>query len=41
MGLAITYNTGCFEMTGHCDVSWGNKPDNGKSTSGYLFMLTG
>ena len=28
MGLAITYKTGCFEMTGYCDASWGNNPDN-------------
>ena len=41
MGLAITYKTGCFEMTGYCDASWKNNPDNGKSTSGYLFMLAG
>ena len=41
MGLAITDKTGCFEMTGYCDVSWGSNPDNGKSTSGYLFMLAG
>ena len=26
-------------MTRYCDASWGNNPDNGKSTSGYLFML--
>ena len=41
MGLAITYKTGCFEMTGYCDASWGNNPDNGKSPSGYWFMLAG
>ena len=28
-------------MTGYCDASWGNNPDNGKSSSGYLFMLAG
>ena len=22
MGLAITYKTGCFKMTGYCDASW-------------------
>ena len=41
MGLTITYKTGCFEMTGCCNASWGNNPDNGKSTPGYLFMLAG
>ena len=41
MGLAITYKTECFEMTGYCDASWGNNRDNGKSTFGYLFMLAG
>ena len=41
IGLAITLKTGCFEMKGYCDASWGNNPDNGKSTSGYLFMLAG
>ena len=41
MGLAITHKTGRFKMTGYCDASWGNNPDNGKSTSGYLFMLAG
>ena len=41
MGLAITYKAGCFEMTGYCDAGWGNNPDNGKSTSDYLFMLAG
>ena len=30
MGLPITYKTGCFEMTGYCDVSWQNNRDNGK-----------
>ena len=32
MGLATTYKTGCFETMGHCDLSWGNNPGNGKST---------
>ena len=41
MDLAITCKTGCFEMTGYCDASWGNNLGNGKSTSGYLFMLAG
>ena len=26
-------------MTGLCDAIWGNNPDNGKSNSGYLFMM--
>ena len=41
MSLALTYRTGCFKMEGFCDASWGNNPDNGKSTSGYLFMMAG
>ena len=41
MGLVVTSRTGCFETTGYCDASWGNNPDNGKSTSGYLFILAG
>ena len=41
MGLAITYKTCCFEIAGYCDASGGNNPDNGKSSSGYLFMLAG
>ena len=41
MGLAVTYKTGCFETTGYCDANWGNNPDYGKSTSGYLLMLAG
>ena len=27
-----------FEIAGYCDASCGNNPDNGKSTSGYLFI---
>ena len=41
MGLTDTFKTGCFEMTGYRDASWGNNPDNGESTSRYLFMLAG
>ena len=40
-GLAITYNTGCFKMTGYCNTSWENNPDKGTSTYGFLFMLAG
>lgn len=39
MSLPLTYQTGCFQPRGFCDASWGNNPDNGKSTSGYLFMM--
>ena len=28
-------------MTGYCDASLGNNPDNGKSIAGYSFMLVG
>ena len=33
----------CFKLTGYCGASWETKknPDNGKSTSSYLFMLAG
>ena len=41
MGLVITHKTRYLKMTGYCDASWGNNPDNGMSTSGYLFMLVG
>ena len=41
MSLGLTYRTGCFRLTGFCDASWGNNPDNGKSPSGYLFMMGG
>ena len=41
MSLALTYRAGCFQVTGVCCVSWGNNPDNGKSTSRYLFMMAG
>ena len=39
MSLVLTYRTGCFELTVFCGVSWRNSPDNGKSTSGYFFMM--
>ena len=41
MSLALTYKTSCFKLTGVCDASCGNNLDNGKSTSGYLFMIAG
>lgn len=41
MSLAITCRTGCFEMAGYRDASWETTPDNGKSTSGYLLIVTG
>ena len=42
MPLALTYKTGRFKLTGFCDASWTNKPDNGKSTSEeYPFMMAG
>ena len=41
MSLALTYRTGCSNLEGLSDASWGNNPDNGKPTSGYLFMMAG
>ena len=41
MGVALTYKAGCIEMAGYFDASWGNNPDNSKSTFGYWFMLAG
>ena len=41
MSLVLTCKTGCFKLTGVCDASWGNNPDDEISTSGYLFMMAG
>ena len=41
MSLALTHRTGCFQLAGFCDASWGNNPGNGKSTFGYFFMTAG
>ena len=41
MFLALTYRSECFKLEGFCDASWGNNPDNRKSTSGYLLMMAG
>ena len=41
MPLALTYQAGCFQLTGFCDASWEGNPNDGKSTSGGLFMMAG
>ena len=41
MSLALTYLTGCFQLTGLCDVSWGKNIDDGNSISGYLLIMAG
>ena len=39
--LSIEYKAGNFRLKGYCDASWGANPDNCRSTSGYLFFLSG
>ena len=39
--LSIEYTTRNFRLKGCCDTSWGANPDNRRSTSGYLFFLSG
>lgn len=42
MGITYTKPTGCNRLAGFSDASHGNRlEDNGKSTSGYVFMLSG
>ena len=35
--FAITYKRGGFKLTAFSDANWGNNPDNGKSTSSYIW----
>lgn len=39
--LVVTDKTRNSQRKGQCDANWGNKTNSGKSTSGYLFQLTG
>ena len=39
--LPIVYKRGQFRLTAFTDASFGANPDNGKSTTGYLFFLAG
>ena len=36
----IVYKGGGFKLSAFSDANWGNNPDNGKSTSAYLVMLS-
>ena len=38
--FSIVYKRGGFELSAFSDANWGNNPDNGKSTSAYLVMLS-
>ena len=37
--FTIVYKEG-FHLTAFSDSNWGNNPDNGKSTSSYIMMLS-
>ena len=36
----ITYKKGFFSLTAFSDANWGNHPDNGKSMSSYIMMMS-
>ena len=36
----ITYKKGGFIITAFSDANWGNNPDNGKSMSSYIMMMS-
>ena len=38
--FTIVYKKGDFKLTAFSDSNWGNNPDNGKSTSCYIMMLS-
>ena len=38
--FSIVCKRGVFKLSAFSDVNWGNNPDNGKSTSAYLVMLS-
>ena len=38
--FSIVYKRGGFKLSAFSDANWGNNPDNGKSTSAYLAMLS-
>ena len=35
-----TYKKGGFTLTAFSDANWGNNPDNGKSMSSYIMMMS-
>ena len=39
-GFKIEYKKGGFKLTAFLDANWGNNPDNGKTTSCYLIMMS-
>ena len=38
--FTIVYKKGGFKLTAFSDSNWDNNPDNGKSTSCYIMMLS-
>ena len=38
--FSIVYKRGGFKLSAFSDANWGNNPDNGKSTSAYIVMLS-
>ncbi|CAM9372977.1 unnamed protein product [Ascophyllum nodosum] len=38
--FSIVYKRGSFRLSAFSDANWDNNPDNGKSTSAYLVMLS-
>ena len=38
--FTIVYKKGGFKLADFSDSNWGNNPDNGKSTSCYIMMLS-
>ena len=38
--FSIAYKRGGFKLSAFSDTNWGNNPDNGKSTSAYLVILS-
>ena len=40
VNLPITYKRGGFKLATYTDANWGVNPDNGKSTSSYIVMVT-
>ena len=38
--FSIVYKRGGFKLSAFSDANWGDNPDNGKSTSAYLVMLS-
>ena len=40
MCIRDSYKKGGFKLTAFSDSNWGNNPDNGKSTTCYIMMLS-